>query len=148
MSQQPMGHTVVVVVESSPEPNLLIRVLWFLFVGWWLSFWAVLVAIVFQLTIIGIPVSIWIINRIPQITTLKSSRKLQITEAAAGVVVVDHADRPQRPWWQRAIWYVLVGWWAVSIWILLAWIASVTLFLMGLGFWMYGQTGKIQTLRR
>jgi hypothetical protein len=143
-----MGHTVVVVVESSPEPNLLIRVLWFLFVGWWLSFWAVLVAIVFQLTIIGIPVSIWIINRIPQITTLKSSRKLQITEAAAGVVVVDHADRPQRPWWQRAIWYVLVGWWAVSIWILLAWIASVTLFLMGLGFWMYGQTGKIQTLRR
>jgi len=146
VGERPGGQTVV--MAPSPEPNLLVRVLWFLFVGWWLSFWAVLLAILFQLTILGIPVAVWIINRIPQITTLKSSRRLQIVQTEAGVVVVSHADRAQRPWWQRAIWYVLVGWWAVSMWMLLAWVASVTLLLMPLGFWMYGQTGKIQTLRR
>lgn len=141
-------HGQTVVVEARPEPNILIRALWFIFLGWWLSGWAVLLAIVLQLTLIGIPAAVWLINRIPQITTLRSSRRLAVSQSAGGVTVVGYADREQLPWWIRTIYYVLVGWWATSIWMVLAWITSVTLILMPLGFWMYGQTGAIQTLRR
>ena len=141
-------HSQTVVHMPSPEPNLVLRAVWFVFIGWWLSGLTVLLAVVLQLTIIGIPAAIWLINRIPQITTLKSSRKLQVAETTGGVTVVQYADRQQLPWWSRAIYYVLVGWWAVSIWMEVAWLASVTLILMPVGFWMYGQTGKIQTLRR
>ena len=138
----------VVVVAEAPEPNLVIRALWFIALGWWLSGLAALLAILLQLTIIGIPAAIWVINRIPQITTLKSSRKIQIATGVGGSVMVGHADRQQRRWWVRAIYYILIGWWAVSFWMALAWVATLTLILMPLGFWMYGATGKVQTLRR
>ena len=140
--QQPTG---VVVVEASPEPNMLMRVIWFLFVGWWLSGWAVLLAIVLQLTLIGIPAAVWLVNRIPQIMTLKSSRKLRVTGSESGVTVIGHADRLQRAWWIRTIYYVLVGWWATSFWMALAWLASITLLLMPLGF---GCTGRRARSRR
>ena len=138
----------VVVMADAPEPNLVVRVLWFIAIGWWLSGLAALLAILLQLTILGIPAAIWVINRIPQITTLKSSRKLQIATGEGGMAMVGHADRQQRRWWVRALYYILVGWWAVSIWMTLAWVATLTLILMPLGFWMYGATGKVQTLRR
>ena len=66
----------VVVMASSPEPNIALRAVWFIFIGWWLSGLTVLLAVLLQLTILGIPAAIWLINRIPQITTLKSSRKI------------------------------------------------------------------------
>ena len=147
MTQQQVGGSVVVVAPSS-EPNLLIRALWFFFVGWWLSGLATLLAIVLQITIIGIPLAVWVINRLPQIVTLKSSRKLSVATDAQGATIVTHADREQLPFWQRALYYVLVGWWAVSLWLTLAWVVGITILLLPLAFGMYGATGKIQTLRR
>jgi uncharacterized membrane protein YccF (DUF307 family) len=147
MIQGPNGSGVVIIAESA-EPNLLIRALWFFFVGWWLSGLATLLAVLLQLTLIGIPLAVWVINRMPQIVTLKSSRKLAVSTNAMGVTTVAHAGREQRPFVQRAVYYVLVGWWAVSFWLVLAWLAAITVLLLPLAFWMYGATGKIQTLRR
>ena len=103
MSQQPPSQgSNIVVMSNSPEPNILLRVVWFVFVGWWLSFWAIVLATVLQLTIIGIPGAIWVINRIPQIMTLKSSRRLQVSNNDSGVTVIGYSDREQRRWWVRA----------------------------------------------
>ncbi|MXW25052.1 MAG: YccF domain-containing protein [Dehalococcoidia bacterium] len=140
------GNTVVTL--ESPQPNTLIRAIWFVLVGWWLSGLATLLATLLQLTIVGIPAAVYIINRIPQITTLKSSRTVEVAEGEAGFVRVGFSDREQRSWWIRAIYYVLVGWWAVSLWLSVAWIAGLTIILLPLSFWMYGAAGKIQTLRR
>lgn len=139
------GSTVV--VRESPEPNVLIRAIWFVAVGWWLSGLATLLAILLQTTIMGIPAAVYVINRIPQATTLKSSRRVEVAQGE-GVVRVGFSDRQQRSWWIRAIYYVLVGWWAVSLWLSVAWMAGLTVILLPLSFWMYGATGKVQTLRR
>ena len=133
---------------EKPEANLVVRALWFFFVGWWLSGLATLLATLLQLTIIGIPLAVWVINRMPQIVTLKSSRRLQVDTDQMGVVMVGYTDRAQRRWWVRAIYYVFVGWWAVSLWLFAAWFLAVTIILLPAAFWMYGATGKIQTLRR
>ena len=149
MSQQPPSQgSNIVVMSDSPEPNMLLRVVWFVFVGWWLSFWAIVLATVLQLTIIGIPGAIWVINRIPQIMTLKTSRRLQVSNNDSGVTVIGYSDREQRRWWVRAIYYVLVGWWATFVWLLLLWIAGILIITLPISFWMSGQTGKVQTLRR
>ena len=140
------GASTVVAVES-PEPNLLIRAVWFIVVGWWLSGLAISLAALLQLTIIGIPAAVYIINRIPQATTLKSSRTALVTEGE-DVTRVGFSDRKQRSWLVRAIYYLLVGWWAVSLWLVLAWAVGLTIVLLPLSFWMYGAAGKVQTLRR
>ena len=149
MSQVPpnQGSNVVVMAES-PEPNLVLRALWFIFVGSWVSFLTLWVAVFLQLTIIGIPAAIWVINRIPQIMTLKSSRKLQTVQNQDGVTVVGYSDRQQLKWWVRAIYYVLVGWWATTLWLVALWLFGVLIITLPISFWMGGQIGKIQTLRR
>ena len=87
-------------------------------------------------------------GRIPQIMTLKSSRRLQVSNNDSGVTVIGYSDREQRRWWVRAIYYVLVGWWATFVWLLLLWIAGILIITLPISFWMAGQTGKVQTLRR
>lgn len=150
MSQQqsPPQNTTVVVMAESPEANIAIRAAWFMFAGWWMSFWAISAAALLQLTIIGIPAAVWIVNRIPQVSTLKSSRRLQVAERQAGVTVVSYADREQLKWWVRVIYYVLVGWWATVLWLYAAWFCSFTILLLPVSFLMFGQTGMIQALRR
>ena len=144
----PFPGSNIVIMPESPEPNFVLRVLWFLFLGWWLSFGAIVVAALLQLTIIGIPGGIWVINRLPQIMTLKSSKKLQVTENQGGVTVVSYGDREQLKWWIRAIYYLLVGCWATILWLFLVWVMGVLIITLPISFWMVGQTGKIQTLRR
>ncbi len=144
---QPQRSTVVVMAES-PEPNMVLRVFWFLFIGWWLSFWVITAANILTLTIIGIPARIWIINRIPQIVTLKSSRKLQVSEQQGGVTMVGYQDREQIKFWIRAVYFTFVGWWASALWLYIAWLFCIFMITLPIAFWMFGQIGKLQTLRR
>ncbi|ELY36452.1 hypothetical protein C496_21222 [Natronorubrum tibetense GA33] len=52
------------------QHSLVVRALYFVFVGWWLSFfWANLAAFL-AVTIIGLPVAIWLANRLPFVTSL------------------------------------------------------------------------------
>ncbi len=48
---------------------ILVRAAHFVLVGWWLSFlWANL-ATLFAITIVGLPVAIWMIHRLPFVTS-------------------------------------------------------------------------------
>nr|WP_227014941.1 YccF domain-containing protein [Natronorubrum aibiense] len=52
------------------QHSLVTRALYFVLVGWWLSFlWANLAALL-AVTIIGLPIAIWMINRLPFVTSL------------------------------------------------------------------------------
>ncbi|ELZ89839.1 YccF domain-containing protein [Haloferax sulfurifontis] len=52
------------------QRSLVVRAVYFVFVGWWLSWLWANVAVLFTLTIIGLPVGIWMLNRLPAVTSL------------------------------------------------------------------------------
>ncbi|WP_265109601.1 YccF domain-containing protein [Halosolutus halophilus] len=52
------------------QHSLLVRAPYFVFVGWWLSFVWANVAALLAITIIGLPIAIWLINRLPFVTSL------------------------------------------------------------------------------
>lgn len=55
---------------TSDHHSILIRAIYFIFIGWWLSlFWAN-VAAFFAITIIGLPIAFWMFNRLPYVTSL------------------------------------------------------------------------------
>ena len=137
------------IVDSRQGPHIILRILWFLLVGWWLSFfWITLTAFV-NLTIIGIPLGLWMSNRIPQVVTLKFDRTRYVSERDAdGNVTLTIANVAQRPFWQRAVWYLLVGWWLTTLWLYLAWICCVTIILLPVAFPMFSAVGKLLTLKR
>ncbi|MEF8809155.1 YccF domain-containing protein [Natronomonas sp.] len=63
--------------ESTIDPeagrgqhNLVVRAVYFVFVGWWASFIWANVANVLAITVIGLPVAIWMLHRLPFVLSL------------------------------------------------------------------------------
>ena len=54
-----------------PQHNFLLRALYFVLIGWWFSAGWLAVAWAASVTLIGIPLAIWMYNRVPAITTLR-----------------------------------------------------------------------------
>jgi uncharacterized membrane protein YccF (DUF307 family) len=134
-----------IVVERAGGPGLLVRALYFILFGWWFSgVWAV-IAWLLCLTIIGLPLGLLMLNRLPQVVTLKPSRTDLVLNNAGRVV---ERRVPQMPFLLRAVYFVLIGWWLSAIWIALAWALNASIVGMVIGFWMFSRTAAIVSLAR
>jgi uncharacterized membrane protein YccF (DUF307 family) len=52
------------------QRSLPVRAVYFVLVGWWLSWLWANVAAFFAVTIVGLPVAVWLFNRLPFVTSL------------------------------------------------------------------------------
>jgi uncharacterized membrane protein YccF (DUF307 family) len=129
-------HIYVAVPPTPEELPIGIRALWFLFVGLWAGQIWLLVAWLLNLTLIGLPAGMWMLNQLPQVMTLRQQRRgLQMP-----------ARRSSVPFVARAVYFVLVGWWLSFLWVELAWLASAVLIGLPLSFLMFERTSTIATL--
>ncbi len=102
------------VIVNKSGPNLLIRFVWWLFIGWWASGIVVGITWIAFITIVGIPLGIWLINRLPTVLTLRPrTRAWSIGQDEDGRTIVSEGGRPQISWPIRGIWFVLI--WMVSL---------------------------------
>ena len=61
------------IAKRSEGPGLLVRALWFIFIGWWLTGIVNVLAYLIALTVIGLPVAFMIFNRLPSVLTPASA---------------------------------------------------------------------------
>ena len=141
------------VVEDRSAPPLLLRALWFIFVGFWLGGIVTAAAWALNVTIIGLPLGLWILNRIPTVMTLRPLRRILTvdhsgygSDLSAGVVRV--TDQPQVPFLVRAVWFLLIGWWLSGLWAGAAYVAAVTIIGLPIAFWMFDRLPAVTTLFR
>jgi uncharacterized membrane protein YccF (DUF307 family) len=127
------------IAEPRPrgEPSFLIRAVWFIFIGWWLSAIAITVAYFLCAIIIGIPLAFMLFNQLPAILTLR-----QRSTDFAG------ARPEQLPLWIRAVWFVFVGWWLGAIYLSVAWFLCVIIITLPIGLWLMNRVGAVMTLLR
>ncbi len=52
------------------QRSLALRAVYFLLVGWWLSLLWANVAALLAVTVVGLPVALWLFNRLPYVTSL------------------------------------------------------------------------------
>lgn len=141
-----MTQPAVVQVEQRQGIGwLLLRLLYFFVIGLWLSGIWVTVAWVLSITIIGLPLGLWMLNRVPQISTLQpSNRDL--------VVTADGRTRWRSPqqvnFFIRAIYFLLVGWWFSALWLSVAWALSAVIIGIPVAFWMFNRVPAVMTLQR
>ena len=121
---EPSSQTIVTPADKGP--GCLIRILYFIFVG------------------------LWLLNRLPQLMTLKPVPGQARVTVVEGKVIYRETRPPQHPFLLRALYFLLIGWWLSAIWLILAWL--LTGFSLGLGlplaFWMFDQVPAITTLAR
>jgi uncharacterized membrane protein YccF (DUF307 family) len=131
------------VVIDRPPPNLILRVVWFILIGWWLGGILSAVAWALNATIVLMPLGLWLINRLPTFITLRPQE--QRFEVVGGDLVP--ATR-QRPLLLRAVYFLLIGWWFSGLWMAVAYVLVLTVVGIPLAFWMYGRVGAVTTLYR
>jgi uncharacterized membrane protein YccF (DUF307 family) len=136
-------------LRESPGFPFILRVLWFIFIGWHVTFWWVLAAWLLNLTIIGMPLGLWMLNRVPLVLTLRTQRTYAVSETRSDGAVEWHTQGiPQNPFILRAIYFILIGWWFSLIWSLLGWLLCVTIIGLPLGVLMLNRLPEVTTLMR
>lgn len=133
------------VIRQERGANLLLRAVYFLVFGLWFSaIWAS-TAWVLCVTIIGLPFGLWMLNRLPQVTTLRPQRGDLLLTASGEV---QRIGIPQRNPLLRALWFVLVGWWLSALWMAAAWALCTVIIGLPVGFWMFDRVPAVVTLGR
>lgn len=135
-------------VAGKTSHGLFARLLWFVFIGWWLSAIVIAIGYLFTATLVLLPVGIWLLHRVPQAQTLKDRTREFRQEFKDGVWVVTEGTRQQFPLWQRAIYTLFVGLWAGLLWLGLAWVVSLPLVTLPLSVWMIDRTPAVITLQK
>ena len=139
----------IVIAQRKHGPGLFVRGIWYLFVGWWLTGFALVFAWLCSLTIVLLPIAYLIVNKIPVILTLRPrSIQTDVAVDVDGTVRITTGGATQRPFWQRALWFVFVGWWACGIAMAVAYLLCLTVILLPVGLMVFNRVPAVMTLQR
>lgn len=149
MTQQipPSQGPRVVVVQSKSGPGCLVQAIWFLFVGWWLGGILITIAWFLNITIIGLPLGMSILNNIPRVLAFQEPTMQTRTVSYQDGTIVRQTEQAQLNFWLRAVYFVVIGWWWSGIWLAMAYVLCGTIILIPVGLSMFRATPAMTTLR-
>lgn len=137
----------VSIEQEDTSPSVVVRGAYFLLFGWWASGVWLTIAWLLNLTIVGMPLGIKMINFVPKIVSLKDRTiETERTVDEDGNVTVQQGTSEQHSLPLRAVYFLLVGWWASGVWMFFAWVASVTIVGLPLAVWMYDRLPFVVSL--
>lgn len=134
------------VKQPARQVPFLLRVIWFFVLGWELAGAWILIAWLFNATIIGLPVGLWMIDRLPQVLTLKSREGKWVTDGSSGNSY--YVQPGQLSWLIRLPYFILVGWWFSLLWSAVAWLLCATIVGLPVGVLMLHALPAVTTLQR
>ncbi|MFC6731298.1 MULTISPECIES: YccF domain-containing protein [unclassified Haladaptatus] len=120
------------------QRSLLVRALWFVAIGWWLTPALINIAWALNATIILLPLGIKLINLVPTALTLKEPRSLTVPESGRG----------QYSLLLRLVYFVLVGWWLSLAWANIAAFFAITIIGLPIAYWMFNLLPFVTSLYR
>lgn len=157
----PMMNTNVNVQVGSSGPGMFVRILYFLFVGWWVGLFWLNIGFGFCALIVTLPLGLIMLNRLPQVMTLKPAG--QRTSVNVSTVAMQAGMGPamyqqninisvngvqQYNFFLRALYYIFVGCWVGYLWAVLAYLCCCTLVLLPVGVMMFDRLPMVLTLRK
>ena len=101
-----------------------------------------------MITIIGLPLGIWLINRIPTVITLRPRTRSVRDGRRRRHGLLASAGSRSCPWPVRGIWFILVGWWASAIVMAIGWVLLVLIITIPIGLWLYNRVPFVASLYR
>jgi uncharacterized membrane protein YccF (DUF307 family) len=127
--------------KKSSSPNILIRALWFILIGWEATAVWLFVAWMLNASIIFLPFGLKMINWTPKVLTLKDVQKtvdtdsVDIRNARVNILV-------------RAVYFLLVGWLISLVWMAIGYLLCLSIIGLPFGIWMLNRLPEVTTLYR
>jgi uncharacterized membrane protein YccF (DUF307 family) len=138
-----------VTVETRKNPGCLVQILWFAFIGIWLGQIWMIAAWILMVTIIGLPLGVAMLEKIPFIIALRREPvDVKIFRQADGTLVQREVAIPQVNFILRALYFILIGWWFSALWMEVAYALCCSVIGLPIGFWMFDLTPAIVSLKR
>ena len=131
---------------SDVNVNIILRLLWFYFIGLWIGLFWLHIAWIFGITIIGLPICIWMINLAPAIMTLKNESHFEKFEVK-GKTAYYLKKAEESNFVVRMLYFLLIGWWLGLFWIELSLIAAVSFVGIPISFWMINRLPFVISLK-
>jgi uncharacterized membrane protein YccF (DUF307 family) len=136
------------VIVSKDNPGCLVQVLWFALIGWWAGELWMAVAWFLMVTVVGAPIAVAMLNKLPQVIALRGNRTSVEVFRVGDSVVTRSASVPQHNIFFRIVYFVLIGWWLSALWMEAAYAVCLSIIGLPIGFWMFDQVPALLTLRR
>jgi uncharacterized membrane protein YccF (DUF307 family) len=124
---------------------LILRLIYFFAIGLWISSLWVTVAWILCITILGLPIGLWMLNKLPQVATLQPERHDLVISADGRAAL---RDRKQHNFLIRAFYFLVIGWWFSALWLAVAWALSASVIGLPFAFWMFNRVPGVITLAR
>jgi uncharacterized membrane protein YccF (DUF307 family) len=137
-----------IVMKTKSGPGFLVRAVWFVLIGWWLTGIMSFLGWIAMITIIGLPVGIYLINRIPTFITLRPRTREVSAIMENGILRIAEGKRSQQPWYIRFVWFLVVGWWASALVMAVGWVLVVLFVTLPLGLILYNRVPFVASLYR
>ena len=130
--------------SANSSPNIIIRALWFILLGWELTALWLAVAWILNVSVIFLPLGLKMISLTPKVLTLKDIQRNQ--KIVDGKLVDLKAN--QTNILVRGLYFILVGWWASLAWMSLGYLLCLTIIGLPFGIWMLNRLPEVTTLYR
>ncbi len=131
-----------------PNRPFLVRAVYFLLIGWWLAWLWINAAWVMVASVIGLPLGLWMLNRVPQVLTLRPAA-VEAEVRGSGLYAHVRTRSVRQPWWLlRLIYFLLIGWWVSLLWANAAWALCASIIGLPLGIVMFNYLPAVTTLMR
>jgi len=118
------------------QESPLVRLVWFVFVGWWATGIVTTLAYLCSITIVGLPLGIKLINLVPRVVSLKRPAE------------IDGERSSQHGLLLRAMWFLFTGWWLSGLWLSVAYAFAVSIIGLPVAIWMYDRLPWVVSLYR
>jgi uncharacterized membrane protein YccF (DUF307 family) len=136
-------------IVRNPGPPFVVRAAWYLMVGWWLAGIVLTAAWFLALTIIGLPLAFYLVNRIPTVLTLRPRREAyMVVTGADGVVRHRPVAVEQVSLAVRLAYFVVIGWWLSAIYMAVSYVLFLTVIGIPLGLLMVNRLPYVFSLHR
>ncbi len=145
-----MIHPPVMALAENRQPNIVLRFLWFIFVGWWLGLIWLHIGFALCASVIFLPFGLLMLNRLPAILTLRSTgdAQMQVVTNAYGQTFVTYGEVPQLNILIRAIWFFPIGLILGYLTSIIGYLLCATIILLPFGILLLDRIPAIMTLRR
>jgi len=135
-------------VLVQPNRPFIVRAIYFVFIGWWLTFLWINAAWVLIASVIGLPLGLWMLNRVPQVLTLKPMAVEAEVRGYGPYAQVRTRSVRQHSWPLRLIYFLFIGWWVSLLWANIAWALCVSIIGLPVGIIMFHYLPAVTTLMR